>query len=317
MLNNELISVVVCSYNNEKFVFDCLQSIYEQDYNNIEFLISDDFSTDNTYEIICEWCEKHKKRFINCFYKRNECNIGISKNFNSILRYSHGNYIKILAADDFLLDNALRIESDFLENYKEFEIVYGNSLIINENDHFPLNKNNSYNLFYDTIPKSGKNLTKDLLKNCFIAAPTVMYRGDTFKKYGYFREDLNFEDWEYWIRLSKNNLSIGYINELIVAYRVYKGSSSHTGLGVYEENRYIKNINTEEIILSENIDYIENNTFDLFWNRVLNTCINNNYNHFMSKILNEKHFKISFKTYIKLFLYKLKVYKIIRFLFLR
>ena len=315
MLKNELISVVVCSYNNENFVIDCLNSIFEQNYDNIELLISDDCSNDITYELICDWCDKHENRFVNCFHKRNDWNVGITKNHNSILKYSKGEYIKILAADDFLLDNALTVESDFLKNNKDHEIVYGNSLIISKNDHFPLKNINSYKLFYDSIPKSGKSLTKDLLKNCFIAAPTVMYRGDTFKKYGYFREDLNFEDWEYWIRLSKNGLSIGYINDLIVAYRVYVGSNSHVGLGTYEENKYINNIITEETILSENSDFIDKDAFDIFWNRVLNTCINNNYNNFINKIINEKHFKINFKTFIKLILYKLKIYRIIRFLF--
>lgn len=304
MVNQDLVSVVVCSYNNEKFVLDCLNSIFDQSYENIELLISDDCSTDRTYEIIKEWCESHKKRFARCYYKQNQINIGISRNYNSILKYAKGSFIKIFASDDVLFEDAIGAEVNFLINNLNFQIVYANCIIINKNDIYPIQNINDKEVFYTSIPKSGKKLVKDLVKNDFIAAPTVMFRGDTFNKYGYFREDMSFEDWEYWIRLSKNDASIGYLDKIILGYRVYKGSSSHTGSDKIGEHRFIVNTQTEEKILLENKEYFDNDTLELFWTRVFNTIIKNNYKEAFNIFYYNTNFVKNFKIKLKIILFR-------------
>ena len=311
MVIQDLVSVVVCSYNNEKFILDCLNSIFDQSYENIELLISDDCSTDRTYEIIKEWCESHKKRFARCYYKLNDFNFGISKNYNSILKLAQGNYIKILAADDILLNDAIKLESDFLANHLNDQIVYANCFIISENDTYPLNHVENMEIFYKTIPKSGYNLVNSLIKNCFIAAPTVMFRGNTFKKYGYFREDLSFEDWEYWIRLSKNGASIGYLNLIVLAYRIYVGSSSHTGFGKNDEKRFVNNTITEEKILLENKEYWDCDTIQLFWTRVFNNIIKYNYKYAFDMFNNNIKYVKSIRVKLKIILFKLNLIQIL------
>ena len=310
MVNQDLVSVVVCSYNNEKYVLDCLNSIFDQSYKNIELLISDDCSIDKTYDIIKEWCELNNDRFVRCYYKRNDTNIGISINFNSILKFAEGKYIKILAADDILLKDAIKLEFDYLNNNLQDQIVYANCIVISENDTYPLNSVDKKEIFYKTIPKSGYNLVSSLIKSCFIAAPTVMFRGNTFKEFGYFREDLSFEDWEYWIRLSKNGARIGYLNSIVLAYRIYVGSSSHTGFGKKGEDRFIKNSLTEEKILLENKEYWEYDTFQLFWTRVFNNIIKYNYKNAYDVFYNNIKYVHSIKVRLKLILFKLNLSKI-------
>ena len=305
MLNEDLVSIVVCSYNNEKFILDCLNSIYDQSYKKIELLISDDCSTDKTYEIIKNWCLNHQNRFNRCIFKQNKSNVGISKNYNSVLKESQGKYIKIFAADDIMLNNAINDEVIYLNNNMQDQIVYANSIIINEDDNYPIVNLKNKKIFYESIPKSGVIPVKDLIKNSFIAAPTVMYRGDTFKKYGYFREDMSFEDWEYWIRLSKVGVSIGYLDNIIIAYRLYVGSSSHTGSGKNEENRFIKNTLTEEKIIMENSEYIDNNILSSFWSRVLSTTVKYNYQKAFNMFYDNIKYVKRIRTRIKIFLFKL------------
>lgn len=310
MVNQDLVSVVVCSYNNEKFVLDCLNSIFDQSYENIELLISDDCSIDKTYDLIKEWCESHKNRFTRCYYKQNEINLGISKNHNSILKMTKGEYIKTIAADDMLLNNAISNEVSFLNTHIECQIVYANCIIIDSKDHYPIVNVQNKEVFYKSFPKSGFDLVEDLIHDCFIATPTVMYRGDTFIKYGYFREDLNFEDWEYWIRLSKNGACVGYLDKLVVGYRIYIGSNSHTGIGHQEENKFIKNTLTEETILHENFNYISDVEWKRFWNRVLNTCYNLKYNNAIKLFITEKRVQLGMSNRIKFLLYKLNLYDV-------
>lgn len=315
MLSDDLVSILVCSYNSQKYIIDCLNSIYHQNYTNLELIISDDCSTDNTFEIIKNWVSIHSYRFKNCIIKKNELNLGISKNYNSIIKLANGRFVKIFAADDILLENAICKEVEYLLKYDNYDIVYGNCIIIGSSDKYPIDKIDTRKLLYNQIPKYGKNLVSDLLKNNFIAAPSVMYRLKTFLNYGCFREDLRYEDWEYWLRLSSKGGDIGYINCPIVAYRIYSDSFSHYGKSKKDEERFLNNMKTEEIIVKEYGGYSNNHILDMFYNKVINYCLNYDYDAVLKYYLKNKSFKLSFKNRIKMVLYRLKLFNFFKVVF--
>ena len=290
MLINDLVSVLVCSYNSEKYILDCLNSIKD-------------------------WVSIHKNRFNNCFVKKNEFNLGISKNYNSIIELAQGVFVKIFAADDILLEDAICKEVEYLNKNHNCDIVYGNCIIIDGNDKYPINYINNKKLLYNQIPKYGKNIVSDLLKNNFIAAPSVMYKMKTFLTYGYFREDLRFEDWEYWLRLSSKGGDIGYINHPIVAYRIYSDSFSHYGKSKKDEERFLNNMKTEELIVKEYEGYSNNLILDMFYNKVINYCLNYEYDAVLKYYLKNKSFKLSFKNHIKMVLYRLKLFNFFKVVF--
>ena len=60
-MTSPLISILVISYNSSKFIIDTLESIKKQSYNNIELIVSDDYSTDNTIELVTNWLKLNKK----------------------------------------------------------------------------------------------------------------------------------------------------------------------------------------------------------------------------------------------------------------
>jgi len=138
-----LVSIICMCFNHEKYVLNALESIKRQTYKNIEILINDDFSSDNSVKVIKEWLEKNKVAHVNF----NDKNIGNTKGFNIIAKYAKGKYLIDLAADDILLCNAVE---NHIENFRNNDfkkgISFGNAEYIDENHthikyHYPVNNN--------------------------------------------------------------------------------------------------------------------------------------------------------------------------------
>ena len=101
------VSIIVITYNSSKYVTETLESAKAQTYLNIELIISDDCSTDNTVEISEKWINENHSRFIKAQLIRAEKNTGIPANCNRGVKASSGKWIKIIAGDDILLENCI------------------------------------------------------------------------------------------------------------------------------------------------------------------------------------------------------------------
>lgn len=101
---NSLVSIVVITYNSGKYVLDTLESAKAQTYRNIELIISDDCSADNTVEICRKWLEENKDRFVRTELITSSVNTGITANCNRGLEASRGEWLKFIAGDDVLID---------------------------------------------------------------------------------------------------------------------------------------------------------------------------------------------------------------------
>ena len=100
------VSVVMCTFNGEKYLKEQLDSILRQTYPILELIVQDDCSTDNTYSIVEEYAQKHP--FIKLF--RNEKQLGVNQNFFSAMQRSKGELIAISDQDDIWEDNKLEIQ---------------------------------------------------------------------------------------------------------------------------------------------------------------------------------------------------------------
>src|SRR5258705_4320326 len=95
-MNNSVVSVVMCTYNGSRFVAEQIASVCSQTYQQLQIIIVDDASTDNSYEIIQQWAGKDKR--IQSY--RNEENLGFNLNFNKACRLATGDFIAIADQDD-------------------------------------------------------------------------------------------------------------------------------------------------------------------------------------------------------------------------
>ena len=112
--SKDLVSFIMSTYNSEDTVSKSIESMLNQTYQNIEILIVDDCSNDNTYEI----CENYSRTNKNIFLFRNNKNIGLTKSLNKLLNHSKGTYIARQDADDTSMPERIQKQFEFIESNK-------------------------------------------------------------------------------------------------------------------------------------------------------------------------------------------------------
>lgn len=167
------VSVITVCYNSAKTIRDTIESVKAQSYLNIEFIIVDGESTDNTLDIISEY-----KDFISLVIS--EKDKGIYDAMNKGIRASTGDIVGILNSDDFYSnsESIQNIVSSFL-NHKDIDGVYGDLLFVKE-------KNiNKYSRLY-----SSKNFSKKFIRFGFMLPhPTYYIKRNKYEEYGFYKLD--------------------------------------------------------------------------------------------------------------------------------
>ena len=126
-----LVSLVVLTYNQEQYIRETLDSVFSQDYNNLEIVISDDCSADRTYDIIMEYKDRYEGSH-RLIVNRNKTNMGLVNHYNNVLlNYVHGEYFFGCGGDDVLLSTSVSTSVEKLLNAKVSSMSF-NSYIINE-----------------------------------------------------------------------------------------------------------------------------------------------------------------------------------------
>jgi glycosyltransferase involved in cell wall biosynthesis len=213
-----LVSVVIPVFNASKWISETISSVLDQDYPNVEVVVIDDGSTDDSSDIINQYTNKVKY-----FYKSNggqgsARNIGIQK--------SNGKYIAFIDADDLWAKNKLSIQVEILERTR-LKWIYSDAIAFdneNKKDLFLFSQNNK---------QYSGDVLKPLFRSCFIPSPTPVVEKTVFSKVGMFNEHTtmrNREDWDMWLRIA-SLYSLAYVPKSLANYRVH--SSSATG----SENR--------------------------------------------------------------------------------
>ncbi|MEW6600576.1 MAG: glycosyltransferase family 2 protein, partial [Nitrospirota bacterium] len=118
-----LVSIAVITYNHEKFIAECLDSVLSQDYGNIEIVVADDGSTDGSHTILREYEKKYPGKFILRLSAKNQ---GITRNTNVALYACSGKYIAWLGGDDLMLPGKLKKQVAYMERHPDCRITYHN-----------------------------------------------------------------------------------------------------------------------------------------------------------------------------------------------
>lgn len=215
------VSIIVLTYNKFEYLFDCLNSIIIQDYDNIQLIISDDGSVDFPNNKIEDYIIKNYKENIKEYnIIRNTYNQGTVKNLNVGLSYAKGEYIIPIAADDVFYDD--EVVKKIVE---KFEILGEEYLVVTsqvENVDINLDKHISYAIDdrQKKIIEQSRDLFYELCKSCFIPSGGTAYRKDFFIKNGKFDEKyILIEDWPTFLKLSRNGDKIGLCDFISVKHR--------------------------------------------------------------------------------------------------
>ncbi len=203
------VSIIVPCYNQAHFLDEALQSVLNQTYTNWECIIVNDGSPDHTKNVAEKWCEKDNR-----FKYLEKENGGLSSARNAGIEISEGEYILPLDADDLLHEKFLEILVPELKQNKNLAIVSCYSKF------FFGSKNN---IIHELKPK-GTTYHALLYENILVA--TSLYRKSCWEAVGGYDESMKngFEDWEFWVAITKIGWTFKIVEEFLFYYRKQKQS---------------------------------------------------------------------------------------------
>jgi alpha-1,3-rhamnosyltransferase len=208
-IHNPLVSIVVSSYNHGKYIEKCILSIVNQTYKNIELIVIDDGSTDNSRKVL----EKLQKQY--GFFLEFQPNRGLSKTLNKAIRnYSQGKYIAGCGSDDYSAPDRIEKQVRYMEAHSEYAMSFGKVHVVDGNGTIIENLK-----IIDPVADSVKSLQfESLVERNPIPAMTVMLRKDVWEACGGYNENTIIEDLDMWLKVAYN-YKIGYMNEYLAYYR--------------------------------------------------------------------------------------------------
>lgn len=238
---NPLVSVVVVSYHSQDTILETLDSIYAQTYENIELIVSDDCSTDNTVDVVREWARTHADRFAAFHIHTKEKNLGVPGNLNAGIRLSSGKYIKDLAADDLLLPTCIEQYVTYCEangwnnicaRVKPFCVKDGEKI-----DGSPID------LDADFFEKTPEEQYKDMLVDNRVFSPTFFVTRELIDAMGLYDPRYRFmEDYPMYTNIVKAGHQLHFLDEYTVEYRLSESSLSNAVGGRAIHPGYHKNL---------------------------------------------------------------------------
>jgi len=219
-----LVSIIVITYNSAKYVLETLESAKAQTYQNIELIVSDDCSTDDTVEICRDWINENGERFVRTELITAEKNTGIAPNCNRGLFAAKGEWIKYIAGDDVLLSNCIIEFTNAIINNENIKIIFSDGFINGEEKTI-----NTYRLEFYGMTASQQYI--ELLKKNILLAPASFINRYLATSLNGFNEDYPlFEDYPFFLKVLQNNNKIYHLNKKLVNYRVNYESISSTNI---------------------------------------------------------------------------------------
>ncbi len=214
MSKQPLVSILINTYNEERFIKEAVDSALAQTYADIEVIVLDDCSKDHTPDIVKSYKDPRVK------YIRPSERAGLIEGRNWLLKAAKGKYLTWLDGDDVYFPTKVAEEVEFLEAHPEFAAVYCNLAYFYDGE--PEKNYHHRFKFY-----GGDEVFERLLEKMFITNTAVMFRREVYDKLGGYRKDLGLvEDWEYFLRMTYAGYRIAFLDRDLVHYRLR--SDSHT-----------------------------------------------------------------------------------------
>ena len=220
-MEQPLVSVPVVTYNSSKTVIETLESVKAQTYSNLELIVSDDCSTDNTVELCRKWIEQNKSRFVRTELLTVDENTGVAGNNNRAAKACRGEWVKSIAGDDAFMPDCIQDCMDYVADHTDTIYLFGKQKAFGASEERckEIDAVFDYTFFNLTKEQQLHRLVFD--GNC-VPATTVFYNRERAKQLN-IKEDERIpllEDWPKWINLLRAGVKLHFVDKVLVNYRV-------------------------------------------------------------------------------------------------
>lgn len=233
------VTAAVLCYNSSGTVLETLDSIRDQTFRNLDLVINDDGSTDDSVTLIQEWLNANRNRFRNVLFNKNKINLGINKSFDYAMKNSGNEWCKVIAADDILTPNCIKDNMEFIRQNLVNTIVYSYSIPFSITDSKVVYKKIDYSerkYLRDIGRLSAIKQFAKLLRRDIMFSPTGFINTYKYLELGGLNTDIrNIEDWPLRLMFTKNDSKIYVLEKETVLYRI--------GDSVSNTSKYFYNIN--------------------------------------------------------------------------
>jgi glycosyltransferase involved in cell wall biosynthesis len=212
-MTTPMISVVMSVFNGEPFLAEAVESILDQDFQDFEFIIIDDGSTDDTASILDSYQRRdHRVRV------HHESHSGVAKSSNKGCELAQGKYIARMDADDVANQDRLALQVEFMEAHPEVGVVGAWVEWINSR---------GKSLYISTNPAEDGEIKADLLlrRRCAFWNSTVVFRKEVFARSGGYRCNVVAEDYDFWLRAAEH-FQMANLETVLVKYRIHSSQIS-------------------------------------------------------------------------------------------
>lgn len=233
-MEQPLVSVIVVSYNHSKYIRENLDSIKAQTYPNIELIVADDASKDNSLEVFEAWLSENNYSAKKNFHKQNT---GLATTLNECLEMVTGKYVKIIAADDYLHPESIEKCVNVISKNDTIGFVFSDMYYVDNNSQL-LERNLFSSEIYHYSPEKLKD---ELLNRCFICAPTALISFKALKHTGKYNPSKIVEDYDRWLRIIISGYELRCIPEKLAYYRSHGENLSGNNNGRMAEEVFILN----------------------------------------------------------------------------
>lgn len=218
-----LVTIVMPAYNHERYILESLEGIASQTYKNLQWIIADDCSKDNTRQILKDNQEKYGYELI-----LNEKNLGIAASLNNMIKnHAKGKFICICASDDVYMPNKIERLVDAMESHSSYGMCYSRSIFIDEN---------SKEIRRDETPdyRSGYIFEDILCRKYHIGACNLM-RKSILEEFGYYPNGIIAEDFYMNCKIAEK-YEIGFVDEYLMKYRLVAVGKKRDPYALYKSH---------------------------------------------------------------------------------
>lgn len=307
--NNTLVSIVVLTYNSSKYILETLESIKAQSYKNIELIISDDCSCDETVKLCQNWLTINSGNFVNHKLLKSEVNTGTVSNCNRGLAVAQGVWVKYIGGDDILLKHCIEENVQFLSYQSDAKILISDHERFNDSN-YPTKeqlKDISPNIKHPFYYSNSNVQFLWLMAGFAIYGGALFFEKKALHEIGGFDPQFRIvEDRSILLKYAFNGIQIYKLENKCVLYRQNKSSVSakvdKMVLPKYEVE--VAEINLFYARLSKHLILILSAYIDLLIVRSIFTLSNKG---IIAQLLSMTRHKISLSKLYVMSLYKLKL----------